>query len=56
MKRDWLSGPLVLLLGGILATTTSAQGLPVAQPESVGMSAERLERIRTLTQAYVDEG
>jgi CubicO group peptidase (beta-lactamase class C family) len=32
-----------------------AQGLPVAEAEEVGMSSQRLERIRSLTQVYVDE-
>ena len=33
-----------------------AQGLTVAVPESVGMSAERLERLTAALQGYVDEG
>ena len=39
-------------------TTTLAfgQGLPMAVPEAVGVSAERLERIRPVMQGYVDEG
>ena len=32
------------------------QGLPTATPEEVGVSAERLERIRPTLQGYVDEG
>src|SRR5262249_7950290 len=31
-------------------------GLPVAKPEEVGMSADRLARIRTSMQRYVDRG
>jgi CubicO group peptidase (beta-lactamase class C family) len=31
-------------------------GLPVAAPESVGMSAERLERVTTAMQGYIDRG
>ena len=31
-------------------------GLPVARPDQVGMSAERLARIRTAMQRYVDRG
>ncbi len=39
-------------------TTTLAfgQGLPMAVPEAVGFSAERLERIRPIMQNYVDDG
>ena len=32
------------------------QGLPMAVPEEVGVSAERLERIRPVMQGYVDDG
>ena len=31
-------------------------GLPMAVPEAVGVSAERLERIRPVMQDYVDKG
>jgi CubicO group peptidase (beta-lactamase class C family) len=44
----------LLLLG--LAATASAQALRPASPESVGMSAERLERLSDALQAYVDRG
>lgn len=33
---------------------TPPSGLPMAEPESVGMSAERLERIDAFTQRYID--
>ena len=33
---------------------TSASGLPTAKPEDVGMSSERLARIRTAMQRYID--
>ena len=39
-----------------LATLAAAQGLPIAPPEDVGFSAERLERIRPVMQGYVDDG
>jgi CubicO group peptidase (beta-lactamase class C family) len=39
------------------ATAQTAQkGLPTAKPEDVGMSAERLGRIRVAMQRYVDKG
>jgi CubicO group peptidase (beta-lactamase class C family) len=39
------------------ATTFAfGQGLPMAVPEEVGVSAERLERIRPVMQDYVDKG
>lgn len=41
--------------GPALSQSTSA-GLPTARPEEVGMSAERLGRIRAAMQRYVDRG
>ena len=38
------------------ATFAFGQGLPIAVPEEVGVSAERLERIRPVLQDYVDKG
>jgi CubicO group peptidase (beta-lactamase class C family) len=38
------------------SSQSTAQGLPAARPEEVGMSAERLGRIRTGMQRYVDRG
>lgn len=35
---------------------TPVSGLPMAQPESVGMSSERLQRIDDFTQRYIDNG
>ena len=37
-------------------TLAFGQGLPMAVPEEVGVSAERLERIRPVMQNYVDDG
>ncbi len=46
-----------LVTGGDRALSQSAtQGLPTARPEEVGMSAERLGRIRVAMQRYVDRG
>ena len=39
-----------------LCAPLSAQRLPTAAPESVGLSPERLERIADVFQGYVDEG
>ena len=39
-----------------LCAPLSAQRLPTASPESVGLSSERLERIGDAFQGYVDEG
>ncbi len=44
---------LLLFCGTTLAF---GQGLPTAIPEDVGVSAERLERIRSVMQGYVDNG
>ena len=39
-----------------VTTLAFGQGLPIAVPEAVGVSAERLERIRPAMQGYVDDG
>jgi CubicO group peptidase (beta-lactamase class C family) len=44
------------LLSLALAAPALAQWLPVAEPEQVGLSSERLERIDALMQEYVDAG
>jgi len=41
--------------GGVIAQS-SKPGLPMARPEQVGMSGERLARISTAMQRYVDRG
>jgi len=46
---------LSLRNGAVVAQSAKA-GLPVARPDQVGMSAERLARIRTAMQRYVDRG
>ena len=38
-----------------ITTAAFGQGLPTATPEEVGVSAERLERIRPMLQGYVDK-
>lgn len=47
---------LLLLAVALLATTTHAQVLPTATPESVGMSSDRLAKIGTALQAEIDAG
>ncbi len=44
--------PLLLCL---VTTLASGQGLPLAPPEQIGFSTERLERIRPVMQEYVDK-
>ena len=44
------------LLLFFITTLAFGQGLPMAVPEVVGVSAERLERIRPVMQGYVDDG
>ncbi len=51
------------LIAALLLTNTpftfaqsQASGLPTAKPEEVGLSAERLNRIHTAMQRYVDKG
>ena len=46
----------VCLLLFFVATLGFGQGLSMAVPEEVGVSAERLERIRPVMQGYVDDG
>ena len=43
-------------LGAISAITVCGGELPVAEPESVGMSTERLQRIDTAMQRHIDSG
>jgi CubicO group peptidase (beta-lactamase class C family) len=54
MNRRLLSLPLTLLLA--LAPLLRAEAPPATRPESVGVSSERLERLRAGMQRYVDEG
>jgi CubicO group peptidase (beta-lactamase class C family) len=55
--RSILACALLLAVGLTgLSSSVSAQSLPHAAPESVGMSAERLERIRTVIQQHIDAG
>ena len=46
----------IYLLLFCVTTLAFGQGLPMAVPEEVGVSAERLERIRPVMQGYVDDG
>ena len=43
-------------LCGVVATSVPAQRLPLAVPEEVGLSSERLMRIGEVFQDYVDQG
>ena len=48
-------GALAVLGLSLGMTLRAAEDLPVATPESVGMSAERLERVNEYFQRFVDE-
>nr|NIW24718.1 serine hydrolase [Gammaproteobacteria bacterium] len=48
-SRVWL-----VLLGALTAPFALGQGLPTADPETVGLSSERLERIETLIESAID--
>jgi CubicO group peptidase (beta-lactamase class C family) len=50
--RSWLS--LVFTVATLLPCPALGQNAPTANPESVGMSSERLGRIRLAMQRYVD--
>ena len=57
--RQWLGAMTTTLLAASLqlaATTASADNLSYADPEDVGMSSARIERIMPVLQSYVDEG
>lgn len=47
---------LLFLVVFVLSNSVWAADLDRAKPESVGMSSERLERIKPVMQAYIDEG
>ena len=47
---------VIALLLGTGASTLTAQPLPVSAPGAVGMSAERLDRLDRVLDAYVDSG
>ena len=46
----------MIAVAPLLASASGCVEIPVAQPESVGMSSERLERITAATQEFVHEG
>jgi CubicO group peptidase (beta-lactamase class C family) len=54
MTRRRLCLALTALL--LLAPALRAEAPPATTPESVGLSSERLQRLRTVMQQYVDEG
>jgi CubicO group peptidase (beta-lactamase class C family) len=57
LSRSAVSGGVsALMLFGLLVGDSTAQELPVATPESVGMSSTRLDRLTTTLDEYVDEG
>ena len=51
-----MKSTLMIAVALLLASASGAAEIPVAQPESVGMSGERLERVTAATQEFVDEG
>ena len=57
MRLRTLTALVVLMLVALVATSlqTTANGdLPLAKAESVGMSAERLERVHAFIQNYIE--
>ena len=54
MTRQLMTLSAALLVA--LAPVLGAEALPPSSPESVGLSAERLERLRAGMQRYVDDG
>ena len=47
---------LTITIAVLMASTLRAAEIPVAAPESVGMSSEALQRLTAATQEFVDEG
>lgn len=45
---------MVVLLLALVASLVSAQGLPIATPEAVGLSTARVERLKAVVQDYVN--
>ena len=56
MNRRFLTAPLLPALLLTLAPALWAEAPPATTPESVGLSVERLQRLRSVMQQYVDEG
>jgi CubicO group peptidase (beta-lactamase class C family) len=58
--RAWRvgTGSLVIILAALVMTgvrpAAQNEGLPMAKPESVGVSSKRLERVRAFIQEYID--
>src|SRR5688572_17294349 len=50
-----ISIALMLVLGAGTAVFTQSVALPIAKPESVGMSSERLKRLDAKMQEYIDK-
>ena len=55
MKKMLRSAVCLSLLLLLVASSVWSQGLPVAKPAEVGLSAERLGRIAPIIQGYVDQ-
>ena len=51
-----MQSTLMIAVALLLASASGAAEIPVAQPESVGISGEGLERLTAATQEFVDEG
>ena len=49
-------GTITLALLALVSVPASAQRFPVAEPEEVGLSAERLQGIDDVFQSYAEEG
>ena len=55
--NGWAAGTIAVLLAAVLLAAPSlraAEDVVVAKPESVGMSSERLKRIDSFIQEYID--
>ncbi len=60
MAASWVSwrlaiAALVMVLWGVAFPAQAADGLLTAEPEDVGMSSKRLERLSKIMQRYIDD-
>jgi hypothetical protein len=54
MQRENLLKPLVNIVPLSVCLTATAKETPTVKPKSVGMSAERLERVTQMNRSYTD--
>ncbi len=56
LKHFFLSLIILFLATSIVAVADKAPDLPTAEPEEVGMSSERIQRVKDVMKTFVDDG